>query len=128
MRNPNPLRRLGGIALVGALMAGPLLAGCGVTGSDPTDIGAAYAPSPPPAVGSAPQPDATTPEDLVADYLDAAVGGGDSGIKQVTAFFTNRYKNIWRPPADKNSITVIRVMNQLNHGNPRGEQGTPLDV
>ncbi len=100
------------VAAAGALLVALALTGCGVSATkNPTDIGEAYAPKQYTDANKPAEPDATTPVQLIRDFLDAAAGGGEAAVTQVSKFLTGDGRKQWHAPdKDAHGITIIRVV------------------
>jgi Lipoprotein LpqB beta-propeller domain len=109
------------------------LAGCGVSGTGPTDEGNAAVievPATDAERKNPPSPDAaSSAEGLVDDYLKAAVGGGKPAIDQVKAFLNGHALESWVNPVSPENpqLTVIRVVRGPITGAATGSR-TPVTV
>src|SRR5262245_58188875 len=103
-----------------ALMMTVALSACGVSTSDTVDEGDGVSGGVAPAdfdKKPPPSPDASLPDRLVRDFLEAAVGGVPGAIDQVKAFLTPKAQELWQEPANP-SLTVIRMIRPPVTGAP----------
>jgi hypothetical protein len=102
------------ITAMTVLAVAPALTACGVGASGPTRLaGGAYHAGQVQQVDEPPRPNATNPQGLVQDFLDATVGGGAAAVKNALAFFDENGKTHWPAAQDKQpptAITVIRIL------------------
>ncbi len=127
MNRPLALRGLAAATLVVIALAG---GACGVTRDGPQDLGDAYAPAAQ-ADGPLPLPAPTSSsaDRLVLDFLDAASGGGELAVRQVTSFLTDAARSRWRPPdKDSTGITIIRLLGAPSMGGEQLGKGVPVGI
>ena len=127
------LRRVALIAATAVTLAAGMV-GCGVSTSDPIDIGDGIAPAGPRTGGDGPPTEdkATLPLEQVTNYLAAAAEGGvDPPVFRMSKFLTPNANQTVLAGVDRQSTpnpTVIRVLGRPVVAQAPGDPRTAVDV